>query len=186
MSCHSLTVAQDDDQPTCLRELHHLAFFSPHTRLRLKHAVTFSGQTIQDPSQVWIQIWSRIFECHQRSLSRQEWTQGLLHGTKGVAFSCCLQIINRLTAKANIVRCRLKLKYLRHVASSSAPRAVSWLRWGTWTWTATPCSVLHPRLTSLLLTWSGRVKSLYLFWGSVISGCLKKKKKSTPCFSDIL
>lgn len=52
MSCHSLTVAQDDDQPTCLRELHHLAFFSPHTRLRLKHAVTFSGQTIQDPSQV--------------------------------------------------------------------------------------------------------------------------------------
>lgn len=64
MSYLSLSVAQDDDHSTCLCELHQSRFsdhsnkicilhFSFHTLdLKLKRPVTFSGKTIQDPSQV--------------------------------------------------------------------------------------------------------------------------------------
>lgn len=47
---------------------------------------------------------------------------------------------------------RLKLKYLRLVVSSSAPLAVSWVRWSTWA-PRDQCSALQLALMPLLLRW---------------------------------
>lgn len=128
-----------------------------------------SGQKVQDPTQVWIPLWSWIYEFYKWSFATQERTQGFLHRMRNIFHNQSQSPSFFSDSEINEIFTfshRLNLKCHRLAVSSSTPLAAAWVSWLTWTQRETLCMHRHPPLMLWLLKWKSMLLHEFL---SVIS-----------------